>query len=285
MKTKVVFQALCSLILSAIFLISCEKKSNNNNNSSEDEVLYHVSDTLFSQDYYAVLHTEKYKNIQVGYNNFAFLIYKNNGEAVYADTVIWSAEMNMTGMKHGCPSSILIRDTAKVAFWTGFQIFQMASNASEFWNLKLMATIDGADIIFTKNINVEDAPNRSVEVFSGLDSKRYVLAWQMIELPKVGINTMNARLYRMESMMSFAPVNNYYIKIDPRMPSMENHSSPNNESLISIGNGIYEGKLNFSMTGYWRINLQVLNDRNEIVKGEEINDSISQSSLYFDIAL
>jgi hypothetical protein len=41
------------------------------------------------------------------------------------------------------------------------------------------------------------------------------------------------------------------------MPSM-GHGSPNNINPLHIKNGHYKGKVNFTMTGDWRINL-VLN--------------------------
>jgi hypothetical protein len=37
------------------------------------------------------------------------------------------------------------------------------------------------------------------------------------------------------------------------------------------------------MTGYWKINLQLQNDLGTIVKGEEITDSVTESSLFFEI--
>ena len=44
----------------------------------------------------------------------------------------------------------------------------------------------------------------------------------------------------MESMMSFPVVEDYKILLDPRMPSMGNHTSPNNEDLVSSAEKIKE---------------------------------------------
>ena len=102
--------------------------------------------------------------------------------------------------------------------------------------------------------------------------------------PKVAVNDMSAALFKMESMMNFVPVTGYSISLDPRMPSMGNHGSPNNVNLTGLGtNGLYHGKLSLTMTGYWKINLQLLNATGEIVKGEQITEDTPESSIFFEL--
>lgn len=68
------------------------------------------------------------------------------------------------------------------------------------------------------------------------------------------INDFTAALYKMENMMTFTPVADYMISVDPRMPGMGNHSSPNNEDLTyNSATQMYDGKLSLTMTGYWRV--------------------------------
>jgi len=74
------------------------------------------------------------------------------------------------------------------------------------------------------------------------------------------------------------------MNIDPRMPSMGNHSSPNNVNLTqSTLDNLYHGKLSLTMTGYWKINLQLLNALDEVIKGEEVTDSNPESSIFFEL--
>ena len=42
---------------------------------------------------------------------------------------------------------------------------------------------------------------------------------------------MTVGVFKMQSMMVFPVVDNFKVKIDPRMPSMGNHGSPNNVDL------------------------------------------------------
>jgi len=85
-------------------------------------------------------------------------------------------------------------------------------------------------------------------------------------------------------MLTFNQVENYTIQLDPRMPDMDNHTSPNNVNLIyDSTSGIYKGKLNLTMSGYWKVNLIVRDANNTILKGDSINSTIAASSIYFEI--
>jgi hypothetical protein len=113
---------------------------------------------------------------------------------------------------------------------------------------------------------------------------RYILAYVNPKEPKVAINDLQVVLYKMETMMSFPMVENYKITVDPRMPGMGNHSSPNNEDLTyNAATKTYNGKLSLTMTGYWRINLKLLNTNGEVLKGENVTEANPESSLYFEL--
>jgi hypothetical protein len=46
---------------------------------------------------------------------------------------------------------------------------------------------------------------------------------------------------------------------------------------------MYDGKLSLTMTGYWKINLKLINTNGEILKGEDVNEGNPESSLYFEL--
>lgn len=91
-------------------------------------------------------------------------------------------------------------------------------------------------------------------------------------------------LYKMEDRLTFPVVKDYKITMDPRMPGMGNHSSPNNQDLTyNAATQKYEGLLSLTMTGYWKINLKLLNENDEVLKGEEVTETQSESSLYMEL--
>jgi hypothetical protein len=68
------------------------------------------------------------------------------------------------------------------------------------------------------------------------------------------------------------------------MPSMGNHGSPNNVDLTqSTSDEFYHGKLSLTMTGYWKINLQLVNASNDVLKGETVTESNEASSIFFEV--
>ena len=72
----------------------------------------------------------------------------------------------------------------------------------------------------------------------------------------------------------------YTIDIDPRMPDMGNHTSPDNKALVRQADGSYVGIINLTMTGLWRIHLTVRDAQGNVVAGGE-----ELSSLYWDVTI
>ncbi|MCK4750942.1 MAG: FixH family protein, partial [Bacteroidales bacterium] len=73
-----------------------------------------------------------------------------------------------------------------------------------------------------------------------------------------------------ESMMSFPPAEDLIVEIEPEMPSMD-HGSPNNEHPVHLADGHYRGKINFTMTGWWRVHI-TLKKGDEVVTDEAFLD-------------
>jgi len=72
----------------------------------------------------------------------------------------------------------------------------------------------------------------------------------------------------------------FTVDIDPRMPDMGNHTSPNNTSLVKQEDGSYQGTINLTMTGLWRIHLKVKDSEGNIVAGGE-----EESTLFWDVTI
>ena len=221
----------------------------------------------------------------IGYNQFFFRI-KDNATDTYINNATLSINpvMHMEMMSHSCPTST-ISTTDEASVYQGFSIFQMPGNETEYWELNVEYGFGGQTYNLTERIEVK-APGdgmKTVNVFTGSDETRYVLA-MMPMTPDVKVNDFAALLFKMENMMTFPVVEGYSIEIDPRMPGMGNHSSPNNEHLtFDSSNLMYKGKLSLTMTGYWKINLKVKNATGEVLKGEDVTEENEASSLYFEM--
>ena len=221
----------------------------------------------------------------IGYNEFLYRIKDMATDSyVTGATITMNPMMHMTMMTHSCPKSA-IKETEEPSVYNGFSIFQMPGNDDEYWDLNFEYMFDGQTYNTAERVEVKvpmDGKKR-VNVFTASDDSRYVLAMMPMK-PEVAVNDFSAMLFKMENMMTFPVVEGYTVSIDPRMPSMGNHSSPNNQDLtFDASNNTYKGKLSLTMTGYWKINIKVMNASGEVLKGENITEENESSSLFFEM--
>ena len=281
-KMKFQLKNIVAVLFMALALISC---SDNDDSATVNEL-----DGLTKfQEMTNTTHTiELYSHTGVlvqGYNEVKLRI-KDNATNSYIKnaTVSWMPVMHMAMMNHSCPNSEVEKITTEGTLYEGYIMFQMAQNDTEYWDLKIDYSIDGVDYTTTSVIDVPASAKRTVNTFTGTDGVKYLVAYVEPHHPSVALNDMKVGVWKMQDMMTFPVVDGYTLKIDPRMPSMGNHSSPNNVHATQTSTGeLYNGKLSLTMTGYWKINLQLAKPDGTIVKGEEITDTVTASSIFFEI--
>ena len=270
-----------ALLLITIAFASC---SSDDNQVTVNELEGLIKVKEITNDTHTIeLYTRSGKTEQ-GYNDIKLRIKDNaNNQYVKNADITWMPMMHMTSMSHSCPFSTVDKVTTEGTLYNGYIMFQMAQNETEFWDLKIDYTIAGVAYTATSVIDVPASAKRKVNTFMA-DGVKYLVAYVEPTTPKVALNNMKIGVWKMQSMMNFPVVDGFTVKIDPRMPSMGNHSSPNNVHATQTTAGdLYNGKLSLTMTGYWKINLQVANTTGTVIKGEEITDAVEASSIYFEI--
>lgn len=270
------------ILFIAIALFSC---SNSDDTTVVSETVGLTKVTELSNTTHSVELYTKTGTLAQGYNAISVQIKDKNTNNYSTDASIrWFPIMEMTTMKHSCPISTISKTQGSTSLYNGFIIFQMASNDSEHWSLTVQYTIDGISYEVMGIVVVEASKMRTVFTFTGSDTKRYVAALIDPATPKVAVNDITVGLFLKEDMMSFPVVEDYTIAIDPRMPSMGNHSSPNNVKLVyAKQDKTYHGKLSLTMSGYWKINLKILNKLEQVVGGGDVSAEKESSNLFFEI--
>lgn len=282
MKT---IKLLCTAIILSIGFTSCTSDNDDPIGVDENPMAeYNMVSALQANGHTLEIYSKEGEFV-IGYNELFIRIKDMATENYVANAEIsWTPIMHMIEKTHSCPRSE-ISMTQDASVYTGFAVFQMPGNTDEYWDLTLEYSIEGQVYEVTEQIEVKVPIDnkRRVNTFMGSDDVRYILAMMPIE-PEVAINDFSAVLFKMENMMTFSLVENYKVGIDPRMPSMGNHSSPNNEDLsYDVTSKAYMGKLSLTMTGYWKINLKLMNDIGEVLKGEDVTEENEDSSLFFEI--
>lgn len=281
-KMKSLLKYTFAFFIMAIAITSC---SSDDDTTTIDELSGITKFKEFSNDTHTIELYSIAGKLEQGFNEISIRIKdKSTGNYEKNAEITWLPIMHMTMMNHSCPKSDVEKVTPNGTLYNGYIVFQMGQNETEYWDLKVDYTINETTYTATSVIDVQAATKRKVSSFTGTDGVKYVVAYVEPIQPKVAVNDMVLGVWKMQDMMNFPVVDGFKIKIDPRMPSMGNHSSPNNVDAIQTTVGdLYKGKLSLTMTGYWKINLQLLNAENTVLKGEEITETVTESSLYVEI--
>lgn len=282
MKT---IKLLLTCIILSIGIASC---SSDNADILEVDPMasFELNATMEGNGHILELYSEN-QNLVTGYNEIMVRIKDQATDTYLSNPVIsWMPMMHMKNMEHSCPKSSLVPDSDNNTIAKGYLVFQMPGNTEEFWDITFNYEIAGKEFEITKTIDViAPKDNRQrVSNFMGADGTKYVLAMVAPKTPEVAVNDFEAVLFKMENLATFPLVEDYKVVLDPRMPSMGNHGSPNNEDLTyDSDTERYRGKLSLTMTGYWKINMILYNASEQLIKGEAISEEQEESSLYFEL--
>ncbi|MCF1192286.1 hypothetical protein LRR18_11880 [Mangrovimonas sp. AS39] len=277
------FKYILPIILLALFSVSCSEDENDDFQPNEIEGLTKIQE--LSNDTHVIELYNKSGMFYTGYNEVILRIKnKSNNEFEENANLSWMPIMQMPSMNHSCPKSNPVKAAGKNTVYQGFIIYQMTNADGSGWSLNINYSIDGIDYVASSDIVVLQNELQNVSSFLGSDNTKYVVAFMEPSQPIIGINDLVIGVYKMETMMSFPIVENYSLTLDPRMPGMGNHSSPNNTNLVyNLSDKMYHANLSLTMTGYWVLNLKLLNTSEEVLKGEDITELNTQSSLYLEL--
>lgn len=284
---KFSFKTIFALLAMAFLVISCRTSDddpiNAVNPNTEIEGLLKIKEV--TNDTHVIELYSKSGTTTLGYNDIKLRI-KNKSTNQYEKnaTITWKPMMHMTSMMHSCPNSTVQKVTSDSSLYSGYIVFQMPENATEYWDLKIDYTIGSTTYTATTIINVPVETKKTVNSFMGSDGVKYVVAYIDPKSPKVATNDMTLGVWKMQDMNNFPVVDGYTVKVDPRMPGMGNHSSPNNVHATQTAAGkLYNGKLSLTMTGYWKINLQLVKGDGTVVAGQEVTDANPASTIFFEL--
>lgn len=284
---KFSFKTIFALLAMAFLVISCRTSDddpiNAVNPNTEIEGLLKIKEV--TNDTHVIELYSKSGTTTLGYNDIKLRI-KNKSTNQYEKNaaITWKPMMHMTSMMHSCPNSTVQKVTSDGSLYSGYIVFQMPENATEYWDLKIDYTIGSTTYTATTIINVPVETKKTVNSFMGSDGVKYVMAYIDPKSPKVATNDMTLGVWKMQDMNNFPVVDGYTVKVDPRMPGMGNHSSPNNVHATQTAAGkLYNGKLSLTMTGYWKINLQLVKGDGTVVAGQEVTDANPASTIFFEL--
>lgn len=209
-----------------------------------------------------------YDSLKVGYRTLYFQALDSaTGKTASNVRISIIPMMQMMSMAHSSPFRQVDSLTTN-GFYSGAVVFIMPGSSMEYWYLNVTVDNKNTGKKETQMLRLNSVGSSSeAAVMTGTDSAKYVVCMHPITKPGVGINDITFSIYKRESMMSFPGINDCTIEMVPDMPSM-GHSSPNNVNPVSTANGMYTGKVNFTMTGEWRLTVKVKRGTTELLTKE-----------------
>jgi len=261
------------LFILPIALISmftqCDKTEDKEDDPIDDPI---VSDQILIGEEYAAgsgLKVEFYAlaDLFPGYNQVFFTVKDSaSGDVVEADEFMMMPLMEMTQMTHSCPIEAPIYNS-ETKQYEGAIVFVMSSMGGT-WSVSVTLNSLGV-AVFLPTVTDLDEP-KSYSFPSMVDStQKYFVSLIEPSEPKVGENDFEILINHRETPMSWPAVEDLTVIIEPEMPDM-GHGSPNNIDPTHTADGHYDGVVNFTMTGWWSVNLTILN-----AEGDTINNDRS----------
>lgn len=249
-----------------LLMTSCKKDEGEDpiNNDQSNLELIHKDTT--DNDYIIELYATK-DVLEVGYQPLYVKVKNLDGNSVKDAEVLFYPEMDMVDKQHSAP---IIQPTysSKTNSYEGVVIFTMPTGNMGTWTLEV--DVNGGKAEFPVVINTSKTDTKYIGTYMGSDEKRYVVSLVKPFDWKVGLNEFSLMVHQ-NNMFDFPIVEGLTIELDPQMTSM-GHGSPNNVNPTDKGNGYYTGTVNYTMTGDWRLNLEISKDGEVLIE-----------NAYFDI--
>jgi hypothetical protein len=264
MKNLVKLALILSIIMGAV---ACKKEDNtpktetpNTNVPSTPEGMVKIGETyVLGAKAKAYIYAPQ--ALFTGYNKIYVALFDSvDGSRLTDGHFHFGAMMDMGMMKHSCPVEENEDIDPATNLYSSALVFIMPTAGMGKWYLHIgyhnhKNDLEGEGEI---EVTVNDASPKRLysSVLVDDDSAKVFVSFVLPSKGKVGLNDAEFTIHKRNTMMDFPAITDYTIEMIPTMPTM-GHGSPNNVNPVHTAKGHYTGKLNFTMTGLWRIQLKL----------------------------
>lgn len=195
-----------------------------------------------------------------GYNELFFLLRDTNTNKMLDEGHIELSPMMsmMGGTSHACPFENPVSEEAMNGLFPASVMFIMPSSDMGSWKLtvKVHNHMNEKSGEVQLDVTILNPSNACMRSFVDASEVKYFIGYNFPDKLRVGVNDFTVAAYTRETMMDFPAAQDLTFVLTPEMPSME-HGSPNNVNPVHATGPFYDGKVNFTMSGLWRLHLEV----------------------------
>ncbi|WP_293889556.1 MULTISPECIES: FixH family protein [unclassified Sphingobacterium] len=262
--SKLVFKFTIAFSI-ALSAIACSSKNTDKKQADgEDSVasaipneseLISISDTIYNGLTFKVYADDKLDN---KYHTIYLQVKDKDGKPYNSSLLDYYPQMDMGMMKHGAPFEHPI--ALGEGWYRGPMVFIMADipDMGPGWHLYTILEKEGEKDTIAIKLPVSAAKTTRTMSSGTRDDSRVFVSNLLPDTLKQGKHPIKFLLNKMEDH-HFPALDGYRIKLATNMPSM-GHGSSGNKDAEAIGNGYYEGEVNFSMAGQWEIIVELWKD-------------------------
>ncbi|MEX0684980.1 MAG: FixH family protein [Balneolales bacterium] len=240
-----------SAFLLSFFVFSFTACSDNSVDEYNYE-LYKIGD--YSEGNYTLIAFAD-RPLAVGHNILYFELLKDGIKFDHSN-ISFLPMMMMGHQPHSSPFVDISGIRGESGLYDASVIFTMPGNDLEYWEFRVSVGDDQNGLLATGAIPVDVESSNKVKMFTGNGETRYFVTLIEPRVPKVGINDLTVAVHKRSNPEIHPPVSTSQITFNPWMPAMD-HGSSNNKDPEYAGDGMYEGNVNFSMTGDWELRFQI----------------------------
>ncbi len=244
------------LVMALLFIAfnACSTSDSDDN----DLVLTPINSVVVG-DYTVKLSSET--ELETGANALYWALEKA-GKSVEMKSMTMMPMMDMGTMMHSSPYENPIKFEESDNYFKGMAVFIMPGGEMGSWSINFTIVTENQETIEgTLAIDVASSWKLTSVKDSAGDS--YFISWVEPNDPVVGSNELTFLVHKRATMMSFPAFADAEVVIYPYMDMgggqghSTNFTAPSNK-----GNGVYEGDINYSMSGTWTtsVELVVAND-------------------------
>lgn len=214
-----------------------------------------ISDTVYNGLTFKVYADAKLDN---KYHTVYLQVKDKDGKPFNSSSLDFYPQMDMGLMKHGGPFEHPV--ALGEGWYRGSMVFIMADipDMGPGWHLYTTLETKGKKDTIALKLPVSAAKTMRTMSSGTRDDSRVFISNLLPDTLKQGKHPIKFLMSRMEHH-DFPPLDGYLIKLKTNMTAM-GHGSSGNKDAEAIGQGYYEGEINFSMAGQWEIIVELWKD-------------------------
>jgi len=254
---RVAFLLFIALVFSgALFFQSCKDDSNPSAPPPANTVNLIKLDSNYALGARAIIAIYAEDSMHTGYNPFYIVLYDSVTNAVITD-----AHVSFDPQNHGhsAPHENPPEEAVEGKFKGALVLTEAFTDNPVHWHIHI--EIHNHQAPGEPTGEYEYSPGRVRDNSDGFksiimpDSTKLFLSYIAPNNPVTGLNDFEFLISRNEPEL-FPPDGSYSILMTPRFIS-DGHTTSNNVTPVGSSNGYYKGRVNFDISGAWRINITI----------------------------